>query len=95
MGPAFLSDGLKPLTPSIFASRIRRILAALGVNPKNYAGHNFRRCGATWAYKCGMPVDTIHIFGDWKSNAYTTYLECSDQLVRNAFKLMIEHSDTT
>ena len=95
MGPAFLSDGLKPLTPSIFVSRIRHILAALGVNPKNYAGHSFRRGGATWAYKCGVPVDTIRIIGDWKSNSYTAYLECSDQLIRNAVKLMIEHSDTT
>ena len=36
--------------------------------------HSFRRGGASWAYRQGVPVDTIRQLGDWASNAYTAYV---------------------
>ena len=49
----------------------------MGLNVEQYAGHSFRRGGATFAMRCGVPVELIKIQGDWKSNAYERYLENS------------------
>ena len=39
-----------------------------------FAGHSFRRGGASWAYHAGLGVDTISQIGDWQSNSYTKYI---------------------
>ena len=90
-GPAFVlphKTGFRPLSPSIFVTRIHHILTSIGLDASNYAGHSFRRGGATWAYKNGVPVDTIRLIGDWKSNAYTSYLQISDELIFKAIQQM-------
>ena len=35
-----------------------------------------------------VPVDTIRLIGDWKSNAYTSYLQISDELIFKAVQQM-------
>ena len=73
-GPAFLMSsggGFQPLSPLQFVIRIKKILSSCGLDAKQYAGYSFRRGGATWAFNSGVPVDTIRIIGDWKSQAYT------------------------
>ena len=63
------------LTVSGFISVFKRVITQMGLNPDKYAGHSFRRGGATWAYQCGLSADTIEILGDWKSDAYKQYLK--------------------
>jgi hypothetical protein len=50
------------------------MLTTLGLKSKDYAGHSFRRGGASWALEAGLSGDVIQILGDWKSDAYRGYL---------------------
>ena len=53
---------------------IKTILLQLGVSPELYGTHSFRRGGATFALEAGVPLDTISLLGDWKSDAMFLYL---------------------
>ena len=83
-GPAFVSPNSEcnqPLTVDKFLVIIRRAITASGRISERYAGHSFRRGGASWAHHSGVPIDTIRQIGDWKSNAYTKYIyETPDSL---------------
>lgn len=79
-GPAFQlvdGQGYKPLLYNKFMSKLRNTLVSLNVNPQEYAGHSFRRGSASWALLQGIPGETIKILGDWKSQAYLSYLSVS------------------
>lgn len=65
---------LKPLSYRSFVNKLRSCLSDIGCNPLRYAGHSFRRGGASFAFECGIPADLIKIQGDWASNAYQLYL---------------------
>ena len=76
-GPAFTvpsGDTFHPLTYPSFVKTLRSILLKLGLSPSHYAGHSFRRGGASWALEAGLSGDVIQILGDWKSDAYKQYL---------------------
>jgi len=62
------------LTQSVFTTRLRSILSDLGLPQQHYSGHSFRRGGASWAFQSGLPGEVVQILGDWKSDAYKTYL---------------------
>lgn len=91
-GPAFVvikGGRFIPLPSRVFIARVRKILQKLGVDQKAYAGHSFRRGGASWAYHVDIPVDTIRQIGDWKSNAYQRYIcENKDSLLK-AVSIMV------
>ena len=36
---------------------------------------SFRRGGATFAFKAGVPFELIRLHGDWHSDAYLRYLK--------------------
>lgn len=77
-GPAFMiprPQGLVPLLYCQFMVKLRGCLGKLGINQKDYAGHSFRRGGATWALSSNMPGEVIKLLGDWKSDAYMCYIE--------------------
>lgn len=61
-------------TYSAFVSKLRSHLSALGVDPKLYAGHSFRRGGASFAYQSGVPIELIKALGDWRSDTILIYL---------------------
>ena len=61
-------------TYSAFTTKLRRILSDLGLSPREYAGHSFRRGGASFAYKAGVPIELIKALGDWRSDAILLYL---------------------
>ena len=61
-------------TCSKFLSMLRAFLYQLGIDASQYAGHSFRRGGATFAHQAGLPVDMIKLLGDWKSDAVLLYL---------------------
>ncbi|CAH3162812.1 unnamed protein product, partial [Porites lobata] len=54
---AFLARSLKP-------SSIGNHLTTMGIDPQSYAGHSFRRGGASFAYQSGVPVELIKALGD-------------------------------
>lgn len=76
--PAFLYPGPSGLSKmwcyTSFISKLRGILHSLGLNPSLYAGHSFRRGGASWALSQGVPLEDIKQLGDWKSDCYKLYL---------------------
>ena len=75
------------VTKAQFVAVFRDRLARIGVpNPARFRGHSFRRGGATWACRYGIPDELIQIYGDWASDAYKSYLEFSEdaKLTRSA-----------
>ena len=67
------------ITKTQFVSVFRSRLARMGVdNPSRFRRHSFRRGGATWAFRAGVPGELIQIYGDWASDAYKCYLEFSE-----------------
>jgi hypothetical protein len=56
-----------------FVSQLKAQLPYVEVAPTKYAGHYFRRGGATFAFQCGAPAAKIKEQGDWKSAAYLLY----------------------
>ena len=64
-----------PLTQKQFSDKLRDCLTRIGLNSSEYSGHSLRRGGATYALRCGLPIDLIKIQGDWRSNACERYLE--------------------
>jgi hypothetical protein len=89
-GPPFVTrQGTSwcPLTPSTFIQRVKVALSHT-CDPRDFAGHSFRRGGACWAYSNGVPVELIRQLGDWKSNAYQRYILCDQPMVSQALSLM-------
>ena len=89
-GPPFvtrLGDSFQPLTTASFIQQVKSALGQI-CDPKDYAGHSFRRGGACWAYANGVSVDLIRQLGDWKSNSYTRYILCDQPMVSQALTLM-------
>lgn len=82
-GPAFVvrdaSSALQVFSSSMFVTRFRQLLFLLGKQPTHYAIHSFRRGGASWALECGLPADLVRIMGDWRSDAYMSYLDISSE----------------
>ena len=57
-----------------FLDKLRHCLNQLGYEAKSYAGHSFRRGGASFAIQAGIPVSLIKMLGDWKSDSVLLYL---------------------
>ena len=93
-GPAFvvpINKKYVPFTYPSFLSKLRLILKNVGLPVTEYAGHSFRRGGASWALEAGLPGEIIQMLGDWRSDAYRQYLvvpllskvRCLHQFSRN------------
>ena len=77
--PAFCivtGDVRKPVTYSVFQRKLKASVKAIGMDPRLFSTHSFRRGGATLAFRAGIAGETIKILGDWQSEAYQVYLEC-------------------
>ena len=61
-------------TYKMFMSYLKRFLQELGAPANLFGSHSFRRGGASFALEAGIPLDTISIMGDWKSDAMFLYL---------------------
>ena len=67
------------ITKTQFVLVFRSRLARMGVdNRSHFRGHSFRRGGATWAFRAGVPSELIQIYGDWASDACKCYLQFSE-----------------
>jgi hypothetical protein len=79
---------LQPLTYSQFTSFLSKVISAIGLDPKLYSPHSFRRGGASFAFECSIPAELIKLQGDWRSDAYLVYLEMSNTQKREAVTSM-------
>lgn len=68
-GPA-----LQPLTSSAFSTSLKQLISHIGIDTRHYSPHSFRRGGATFAYQSGVPEHLVKLQGDWRSDAYQTYI---------------------
>lgn len=75
--PKHSSKSTKCLTHHSFVKHLRKLIAKTGQDPTGYSGHSFRRGGATFAFRAGVPGELIQMQGDWKSEAYLRYLDFS------------------
>ena len=57
-----------------FMACLKSHLSRSGLPPGQYGSHSFRRGGATFALEGGVPLDSIAVMGDWKSDAMYLYL---------------------
>ena len=89
--PAFItyiSGKESPFTYTKFAVKLRTTLQNAGISPDNFSEHSFRRGGATFAMRSGVPLPLIECQGDWASDAYERYLVTTlkDRLLAVAIK---------
>lgn len=61
-------------TYNMFITKLRDHFTLIGINPLSYAGHSFRRGGASFAYQSGVPLELIKALGDWRSDTILIYL---------------------
>lgn len=64
-----------PITYRQFQKILKGLISKIGLNPKCYSTHSFRRGGASWAFASDIPSELIQLYGDWKSDAYKRYLK--------------------
>ena len=85
------SGCISTFTYPTFLSHLRTCLWYIGINPKLYAGHSFRRGGASFAYEAGIPIDMIKLIGDWKSDAVLLYLTVPLKMRLHSNNILTKH----
>ncbi len=66
-----------PVTHPNFQSHLERALRSANLSSLHFTGHSFRRGGASWAFRVGVPGELIQSIGGWTSDAYLRYLDFS------------------
>ena len=91
--PAFVSCELgTPMTGSNFNTTLKQLVKRMGLDPSTYSSHSFRRGGASWALRCGIPGEIVQQLGDWQSDCYKQYLDQLPQQVHDHYRrLFIKH----
>lgn len=72
----FSTDSCPSLSYSSFRRLFRKFCVRAGING-NFGSHSFRRGGATFMSKIGLPVAAIKDRGLWSSNAVFDYIKPS------------------
>ena len=67
--------GVQPLRYPHFIKLLRSFLSQVGLPAHDFAGHSFRRGGASFALQAGLPGEIIMQLGQWSSDAYRQYLD--------------------
>eukprot|EP00854_Cymbomonas_tetramitiformis_P034407 gene34407-biopygen28872 len=65
------------MTHRVFVAEVKKLIQRIGLDPRGYSGHSFRRGGATVAFNLGVNHLLIKLQGDWVSNAYQRYEQLS------------------
>ena len=69
-----------PMDYDMFTAIFKNKLREIGINPSAYAGHSFRRGGATFGFAfAGLSTTAIKAMGDWASNAFLLYCEVQER----------------
>ena len=75
--PAFMIwQGVKkvPYTYPRWQRRFKLLLKRSGRDHTKFSSHSFRRGGATFAFRAGVPAEAVKLMGDWRSDSYLQYL---------------------
>ena len=67
-------NGIVPLTDSVARKHLKDVSRCLGFQ-KTFTFHDFRRGGATWAFRHGVPVQDIQAQGTWSSSCVWRYIQ--------------------
>ena len=78
-GPAFVLPapsrrGLIPFTYAKFDSLLKSVASTAGLDPSRISGHSLRSGGATLAFQAKIPEEFIKRLGDWRSDAFKSYI---------------------
>lgn len=85
-------DGNAPLTVAELLKHTRALLAAAGIaDASKYAGHSFRRGGATSLHYAGVPDSLIRVMGRWRSFTFARYIDVPFDKVVSAGLCMTTH----
>ena len=77
-----------------FMRLLRLFLSQLGYESSAFGTHSFRRGGATLALQAGVPISTIQLLGDWKSDSVLLYLTLPVQSRVSAQVTISQHIST-
>ena len=69
--------GAHPVYYRWFHLVLRKGISLIGLEPSSFSSHSFRRGGASYAFSRGVRGELIQRQGDWRSDAYKTYLDTS------------------
>ncbi|XP_077977557.1 uncharacterized protein LOC144433121 [Glandiceps talaboti] len=77
---------LVPLDAHVFTGALSKLIRLVGLPPRSYSGHSFRRGGCSFAFHCSVPPEMLRLHGDWASDAFRRYLRVplSDKLLVTA-----------
>ena len=68
------SQGWVVLTAPRVRSFLKLVIMSMGLNPRTYTAHAFRRSGASLAFDNNIELSKIKQHGSWRSEAIWTYL---------------------
>jgi hypothetical protein len=74
----------------LFQKKLRECIVLIGLSPENFSSHSFRRGFATLAHRSNISPEHIQLLGDWKSDAYKSYLELNWSDKANILSKMFE-----
>ena len=77
-GPSFqimTKKGMTPLVAANARSVLKLAVTSLGLNPKHFTFHSFRRSGASLAFDGNVALENIKQHGNWRSEAVWVYLQ--------------------
>lgn len=78
-----MADGRQPIKRWVIL-RLKKMVAALGIDDSGFSGHSFRRGGATSLAAAGVPDHIIQTMGRWRSLAYQAYTVPSPEALEEA-----------
>lgn len=78
----------EPLSYTRLMRVLKTALRELNLDASQYAGHSFRRGGATYAFLAGLPEHSIRQLGDWKSDVWREYAEVQLELRKRAADML-------
>ena len=71
-------DVVLPVTYHDLTVQMHQWLKLIGISNFNrYSSHSLRRGGSMEAFENGVPEITIKTLGNWASNAYHRYIDCT------------------
>ena len=85
-GPLFIYQNGSFIT----RARVRDLLVKCLPDIPNVNTHSFRRGGASALSDAGVEGHVIQILGRWKSDAYTKYIQMSEDFLKETAKKMVK-----
>ena len=72
--PALSRRGLIPFTYGKFDSLLKSVASTAGLDPSRISGHSLTAGGTTLAFQANIPEELIKRLGDWRSDAFRSYI---------------------